>query len=207
MIAAGVDNRAFGGSAQVVCIDGDGNALGAIELPAPPTGVNATASTLLVTTSQELLRFAPTGTSEVVSAETTCTFISPALQSPVNEDPRRWLRVEAFATLPPGTTLEISYATTDDPNVRDEAERIVNDPSVPASRRLNRLRDHLGDWKAPLVLPGSDVLVADSPVPLAAPLFDVRNPYLWVSVRLTAAPGSMMPELLASFVCFTLAAP
>lgn len=194
VVAAGIDNDAFGGGKHVVCIDGDANALGDVALPSLPTGVNATADALLVTTGDGLLRFAPSGPATTVSAETSCSFVTPALQSPINDNPRRWLRVEAIAKLPAGCTLEIGYATTDDPDVRDQAERITADPALPASRRLSRLRDLLRDWQAPLALPGSDT-TADSSVPLAAPLFDVRHPYLWVSVRLIAAPGATLPIL------------
>jgi phage tail-like protein len=197
VVVSGIDGAAYGGSPQVLCFDGDGDLLGNVELQVPATGINATATELLVTTADGLLLLGGVaGESELtISAETECAFVTPALQSPLNDNPRRWLRVEALAGLPPGTTLEISYAATDDPNIRDQANHIAADSSIPAAQRLSRLRNILGVWQSPMALQGSGAQGAAGIEELVAPLFDVQQPYLWIRVRLIATPGATMPVL------------
>jgi phage tail-like protein len=195
LLVAGVDGAPLGGDAHAISLDGDGNALQTIELPVPASGLAATRDALLVTTGQGLLRYAAATSQSVLSAAASCSFVTPALQSPLNADPRRWLRIEALASLPTGTALEVSYATSSDPGVRDEVERIAGDASVPAARRVSQLRAYLKNWQSAVAQPGSDALQGDSAVPLAAPLFDVRDPYLWVDVRLIAAAGAILPAV------------
>lgn len=185
VLLAGLDHEAWGGAPGVLTLDGDGAGLGVVPLPAAATGVHATQSSLLVTTADGLLRFS-LAAEPGAGVEASCVFITPVLQSPLNENPRRWLRAEALATLPPGTSLEISYASTSDPQVQEQAVRIA----AGRAGQMARLREHLGSWQAPVVLRGSAQATL-----LAAPLFEVRDPWLWVSVTLVAAPGVPLPRL------------
>jgi phage tail-like protein len=185
IVLAGLEHAAYGGAAGVLTLDGDGAMLGTLPLPSPATGIHASGKSLLVTTASALLRFSHDA-APGVAMETSCVFITPVLQSPLNDNPRRWLRVEASATLPPGTSLEICYASTNDPQLQEQAQRLANGPE----RSVARLRELLPNWQAPIVFRG-----AGQAAPLAAPLHDVRDPWLWVSFTLVAAPGAALPRL------------
>lgn len=192
VVVAGLDHGAFGAGASVIVVDGDGNPLGRVDLAEPATGVNATRHELLVATANGLLRFPTAGSRP--TGTITCIFLTPPLQSPLSVQSRRWLRIEALATLPAGTTLEFSYAASDDPQVRDQAQRIAHDSSLSNAQRLDRLRTLLGDW-TPLAFHGDAKVSAKADVSIAAPLFDVRKLYLWISVTLIATPGAELPVL------------
>lgn len=191
ILLAGLEHAAWGGGASVLALDGDGEALHTLELPAPATGIHASAAALLVTTADGLLRYGHNAAAGGM-AETSCVFITPALQSPVNENPRRWLRAEALVALPAGTSMEISYAATSDPEVHEQALRIAADSTRPAARRVHRLREHLRDWSEPVVFQGAAASVDAS---RAIPLFDVRDAWLWIRVTLVAAPDAAAPRL------------
>jgi phage tail-like protein len=69
------------------------------------------------------------------------------------------------------------------------------DLRVPASVRAQRLLGEPGLWSAPITFYGSDPPPADVGAPFSAPLFDVRERYLWVSVSLIAPAGAGLPSL------------
>lgn len=195
VMLAGLEHDAWGGGATALTLDADGQFLHALALPAPATGIHATRNRLLVTTAEGLLHYTPGGTgagAASTGADTRCDFVTPVLQSPLNDNPRRWLRVEALATLPPGTSIEISYASTVDAEVQEKAGRIATDRGLTAGRRLALLREYLQGWKAPMVFRAA---ASGTQAPIAVPLFDVHEPWLWVSVALLAAPGAAMPRL------------
>jgi phage tail-like protein len=189
----GSDSRGrifVGGGDFVLIFDAEGNPLGEIPLDAPATGIATTRDSLLVTGPRGLLRFPPADTVPDRGVEVRSTLMTPALHSPDREDARRWLRVEATATLPEGTTLEIAYASTDKQQIRDELLAIAADASLPASRRIEKL---LAD---PDVTWTTTVFHGGTPQPVfAAPLFDITDAYLWVAVTLIAAPGARLPQL------------
>jgi phage tail-like protein len=198
IVAAGAEHEAFGGGALVLSIDADGAALGATTLAAPFTGVHATRDSLLVTGADGLLRYAPAPDAMLVAAsEASCVFMTPVLQSPLGENPRRWLRAEAGVTLGPGASVEISYASSADPELHEQALALFLAAGTrgSAAQRQARLHALLRDWSAPMVLRGADGQAAAQTMQLAVPLFDVRHPWLWVSVTLVAAPGAPLPVL------------
>ncbi len=198
VFVAGEDGKGFGGAAYVVSFDADGNPLGDVPidpLDAPVTGIVASRDSLIVTGRRGLLRFTAAETVPDGAGEVRCLLITPMLQSPDREDARRWLRIEASGNLPEGSTLEISFAATDDPAIRDRLAAIAADVSLPPSRRVQTLRGEPDLWRAPTVFHGSDPQPAGSTVPRSAPLFDVRERYLWACVTLRSAPGSRLPAL------------
>jgi phage tail-like protein len=192
---AGADDPSFGGGAYVLSFDADGNLLDDVPLDrrdAPATGVVAARDSLIVTGTRGLLRF---GTAETVpdgAGDVRSELITPMLHSPDREDARRWLRIEALASLPEGSALEISFAATDDVKVRDRLNAIVADPLLSPSQRIKKLRNEPEVWQKPVVFHGSG---QNPNAPFAAPLFDVRDRYLWVSVVLSAAAGARLPGL------------
>jgi phage tail-like protein len=191
---AGTDGVAFGGLHHVLSLDSDGNLLGDVRIDEKPTGVTADRAHLLVTTASGLQQFDTGQSVSRESSEVRAALITPMLQSPSTADARRWLRVEATVKLPPGSTIEISVASTDNDEIRGEALRLTADPSLPANQRMYRLRTLLGQWQT-TSFHGSETGYVDETIPLSAPIFDVKDQYLWVSVALIASPGGGIPVL------------
>lgn len=194
---AGRDSDDFGGRAFIVSFDAEGNRLGDVRidsLDAPVTGLTASRDHLLVTGKRGLLRF---GAAEVVPEGTgtvRCMLITPMLISPDREDRRRWLRVEALASLPEGSALEISYASTDSETERDRLNAIATDRSLLASQRVERFLNEPDLWRDRTVFYGAGIQASEAKK-FAAKLFDVTDRFLWVSVSLTAAAGARLPLL------------
>ena len=194
---AGQDGSEFGGGSYIVIFDGDGDSLGEVpvnQLDAPVTGITATRDALLATGQRGLLRF---GVAEIVpegAGEASTTIVTPVLFSQDREDGRRWLRVEATASLPEGSSLEISYASTDVDADRDRLNAIAADESIPMSHRAERLLNEPDLWSGRTVFRGSGD-GSQEPKTFSAKLFDVRDRYLWVSISATAAVGGRLPLL------------
>lgn len=199
LFVAGADRDDVNAGAHVVILDADGNTLGDVPLDphvADATGVAATRDRLFVTGPQGLLRFAATQVVPEEAEQVRATLMTPVLFSPDREDQRRWLRVEASAALPEGSTLEMSYAATDGQAVRDRLQALAADESMTASQRVNRL---LSDPELRRgrteVHYGSDAHATGDRAPFSAKLFDVRERYLWVTITLTASAGARLPRL------------
>jgi phage tail-like protein len=192
LFLAGTDGKAAGGGHQVLTLDAEGNVLGVLPLGAAPTGVVASRSRLLVTTDAGLARFDPAGAVPPAGGEVRAAALTPLLRSP-SESPQRWQRIEARVLLPPGCTLEISFAGTDDAALLQRMQALLADRSLSPERRLDSWRQAVaprtfifhGD---PQVKPGEETV-------LSAPLHDVRESLLWVHVAMVAAPGGQMPVL------------
>jgi phage tail-like protein len=174
--------------AFVLSFDAEGNALGEVPLETPATGVAANRDNLVVTAARGVLRFRSADTVPDGAGEVRSALVTPMLQSPDREDARRWLRIEAAANLSAGASLEIAFAATDDAEVRDRLAAIAADASLSPSQRIRKMRGEPEVWRAPVVFHGAAQNVA-------APLFDVRERYLWVSISLSAAAGAQLPEL------------
>ena len=193
---AGADGAEFGGRPYVVILDADGNRLGDLPLDSqdhPLRGVTASRSSLLVAGQRGLLRFE---TAEVASADVEqaqCTVMTPALFSPDREDRRRWLRVEATAELPEGTSLEIFHASTDRVDEHERLSTMAADNSLPASQRVEGLLAELAPGFRRTVFRGA--AGTEGMQEYSAKLFDVRERYLWVFVTLTATSGARLPRL------------
>jgi phage tail-like protein len=117
-------------------------------------------------------------------------FVTPMLQSSLRESATPWLRIDAGARVPQGATLEISYAATDNAEVRDHAKRILEDSSLPASQRVRVLADDPDLRRANVVYHG-----AGSSAMLSAPLHALVESYLWVVVELSASAGAELPAV------------
>lgn len=186
----GVDGK---GLAQVLMFDADGNQLGDLPLDGPATGITATRDSLLVTDDRGLLRFKVAETVPEGAEQVSLRLITPLLFSPDREDKRRWLRVQATASLPEGSTLEISYASTDDDQTRDRLNAVAKDDSIPASHRMQQLLSEPEIWQGPTVFYGNTA--STSAKTFSSKLFDVKDRYLLVSISLTATAGAQLPLL------------
>lgn len=195
--AIGSDNRSrilLAGTAptgaSVLVLDADGVLLYIQPLPTAATGIHAEPDSLLVTTANGLLRFALDAAGGVV--ETSCTFVTPVLQSPLTDSPRRWLRAEALVTLPPGTSMSVSHIPIADKTIAAEADAIIHNSALTATHRQAALGAKLGDWQQPMHFRGDSKHVNG---PLAMPLFDVHAQWLLVCVTLVATPDAARPQL------------
>ena len=130
-------------------------------------------------------------------------FLTPALVSPESGMTRGWLRAELTANLPRGTTLAVRFASTADRRIYDQITSIASSNSLVSSAKHDRILQQLEDlWReSTFVFEGSDALSAGEPQEtpsaqiLAVPLFATSDPWLWLELTLTAAPGSTMPSI------------
>jgi phage tail-like protein len=182
------------GATSVVSFDGDATPLGRLRLDrrdAPSTGVTASREALYVAGPRGVSRFAAVDTVPDDAGDVQSQVVTPMLHSPDREDGRRWLRIEALATLPRGTTLELAYASTSEPAVQERLVAIAADTTLTAHQRMQRMLAEPDAWRVPIVFHGD----GSERQRLSAPLFDVRDPHAWASARIIAAPGAPMPVL------------
>lgn len=186
------------GNTYVLLFDADGAFLGDIpidSLDTPVTGLVGTRERVFVTGRRGLLRFEATRTVPEGVEPVRCTFITPMLHSPEREDQRRWLRIEATATLPEGSTIELSYAATDKVEIRDRFITIAANESLTTAQRMNQLLKEPDVWQSPTVYQGTGTDGMATDAVFSAKLFNVRTPYLWVCITMTATAGACMPVL------------
>jgi phage tail-like protein len=186
------------GRSYVVILDADGNAVDAIPVASadiPVTGVAANNETLVVTGKRGLLRFGIAASVPKSAGDLMCTVITPSLFSPDRNGFRGWLRMEVFANLPQGTTLEISFASTDDDNIRTQLNNIAADKSLSATRRTQALLEVPDVWHSKTIFHGSTQPAMNVDVPFSAPLFNVAEHYIWGAVTLIASPDAALPSI------------
>ncbi len=191
------DSDKVAGGTFVLIFDADGGLLGDVPidpLDTPVTGLAATRESLYVTGRRGLLRFDPAAVVPEGVGSVHCTLITPMLLSPDREDQRRWLRAEATSRLPEGSTIEISYAAPHDTATRDRLKAIAANDSISAGQRINMLLNEPDLWRGRTVFHGTATDGAPTNT-FSAKLFDIREPYLWVCITLTAAAGARLPEL------------
>lgn len=197
VFVAGIDGEPFGGATSVLAFDADGNALGDVPIDRSygvVNGIAATRDRMVVATARGLLTFRPAETVPDDVASVRCTVITPVLRSPEQQDGRRWLRIEATADLPEGSTLELSYASTASDESRDRIEALLKSEGAPDSQRVEELRNEPNFWARSVEFHGSGT-ASEFTSPFSARLFDVRDPYVWLMVTLHAAPGARIPTL------------
>jgi phage tail-like protein len=190
-IAVGGVSHAPDGTAWVATFDAAGSLIDVIDIDDAPVDVAIGRGVLLVTTRCAALRFRRDGTMAARDAQV--LFVTPALESPPAEGRNLWLRAEATAALPTGTSLELSWAGTDDGEKRRRADAILRDATLPPRARWERLRTELA-FESPLVF-STEGAAADGPAVCALPLHDARPRWIWIAVTLVATPGSSRPEL------------
>lgn len=194
---AGKDGDEIGSGEYIVRFDFDGNPLGDVPVDptyAPITGVTGDHQRLLATGKRGLLRFTASDVVPEGAAPVSTTLITPILFSPDREDKRRWLRIEATARVPEGTTLEISYASADKNDDIKRLKEILNNNKLPRSNRVERLLGEADLWKPATTFHGSGSETQELKT-FSAKLFDEHDRYVVVSVSLTAASGAHLPTL------------
>jgi phage tail-like protein len=184
----------------VLILDAEGNSLGDVLLDtkdAPVTGIAADRDSLLITGPRGLTQFSVAEVVPEGAEHVQCTLITPRLFSPDREDKRRWLRVEAKAILPEGSTLEISWTATDNEVVaRDRLKGLANDESVPARQLVAKVLSDPGVRRGQTLFAGvAGAGKENEEAVFTAKLFDVKERYLRVCVTLSAASGARLPVL------------
>jgi len=195
---AGAEYTAAGSGALVLVLDGDGNVIDNVPLAAedtPVTGVAANGDTTIVTGPRGLLRFSVASSVPKSAGDLRTTVITPMLFSPDRNGFRGWTRIEVTATLPEGTSLEVSFAASDDDDTRARLNNFAADQSLSATRRIQMLLEVPDIWRSKTVFYGSAQQTTNAEVPLSAPLFDVSAHYLWGAVTLIASPGATLPKI------------
>ncbi len=198
VLLAGSECTGTGGGAYVMVLDADGNIVDSVPLAAPDmpvTGVAANNDTLVVTGRRGLLRFGIATSVPKSAGDLSCTVITPTLFSPDRNGLRGWLRMEVSATLPQGTTVEISFAATDDDHILAQLNNIASDKSLSSTRRIQKLLEVPDVWHSKTIFHGSAQQTTNAEVPLSAPLFSVSEHYLWGAVTLIASPGAALPAI------------
>lgn len=196
------DPPQFGARAYLLAFDGDGNALGEIPLPRPAIAMAARRGILWIATREALHRYSAAQVVPDHAGEVKCEVLTPALESGEHVEGRRWLRVDAATRLPPGATLEIRWAATNDAAVRDAVREISRNPGETQPRRLRRVLEHpLLEWKRAVVVHGAEAISGEG-APLSAPLHEVPKRFLWVHLTLSAAAGARLPSLLRIAVLY-----
>jgi phage tail-like protein len=114
------------------------------------------------------------------------SFLTPVLRSP-REREAGWLRAEIQADLPPGATIACRIASTQDPNIVQQAQAIMSDPGRTSAAKAAALDGLLG-WGPPVpVAAGRDVPGLDGgsvvPAPWVLPLHAVTDEFLWLKLR------------------------
>jgi phage tail-like protein len=195
IVLAGNEGDASARRASVLILDADGNRLADVPLAEAATGIAVTRQNLIVTDAHGLLRYATTDVVPDATAEAQCTLVTPMLQALDVAGRPPWLRVDATTTLPEGTTLEISYASTEDLEVRGRLQANAQDVRLSENQRIQKLLGEPGLSWHKTTFSGRDPTPTESAMLRSAPLFDLRERYLWVSVTLTAARGARLPAL------------
>ena len=124
--------------------------------------------------------------------ESESALLTPPLVSPDNDFDRGWLRAEISVELPDGAALDVQVATTDDPAVLDEAQRIAGDSSGSSQQRQEAvwaLFDPAETRRFSFAGP------AGGETPLSAPLAGPRDRWLWLRLNLVTPPGVERPVI------------
>ncbi|BBU33472.1 hypothetical protein BTHE68_72060 (plasmid) [Burkholderia sp. THE68] len=194
LFVAGSDGEPAGGRHHALVLDAAGELIRDLIVEDRPGAIAGDRLHLCITDARGLLCFEAGGPDADTSSEVRAELLTPPLTSASQDRYARWLRVDVSVHLPAGASLEIAWTATDDPERLAQARRIANDASLTRARRQNALHDLLGPWRS-MTYHGDETPRAEKSVPLSAPLFDVREQWLWVSVALAAPASGETPSL------------
>jgi phage tail-like protein len=141
--------------------------------------------TVWFATDSGLWRLDPT--EETGARESESTLITPGLLSPDSDTDRGWLRAEVFVDLAEGAAMEAEVATTDEPTVFAQAEHVAGDRSQSSEQQ------QIAIWG--LVDPDKirrySIAGPSQPgVPIAIPLLEPRDRWLWLRLSILTPPGT-----------------
>lgn len=151
-----------------------------------------------IAAGSEIVVAGPRGLAAVVDCtdapgDRVSTFITPALISPAGEI-SGWNRADVIADLPEGTTVELTWAATDDPILIGWAQAVFDDDELSPLDRFKRLDSGLPWANEERVTYGAQPVPA-GPERLPALLDPVDETHLWLRVRLLTPAGRESPQL------------
>lgn len=204
VLLAGRDGAQFSATPRVLALDGEATLIDALQLGTVATGIAAGPQHLIVTTAEgaEIHDYASVAGDAVgINAE----LLTPLLTAPDTAAALKWQRVDVWATLPAGTTLEVRYGWIDDPAGRGVALCVADDANLSQAQRLWRIEDLVEHWSPPVVFLGDTQSAARTDAgaaPYSLPLQDARVAQLWLHVTLRAAPRAALPALTRMHVSY-----
>ncbi|MGY4404081.1 phage tail protein [Bradyrhizobium sp. USDA 3315] len=137
------------------------------------------------------------------AAATTAWLITPMLTSPAGGERRGWSRAELTMDLPRGAALEVSYASTDDPNLARAVDAVSEDTDLTVARRQELIWQLLGGDEDDARKRSFTVLgPAGSEGAIAVPLFGTQDQWLWLRLRLDVPASAPPPRLTALRVLY-----
>lgn len=150
-----------------------------------PTSLAGGAEKLLLAGSRGLAELVPVSTA---NEPRHATFITPALVSPLGAR-SGWDRADVEATLPAGSTMEISWAASNEVWLADWSNRILSDPS---NAETFDMLDRRLPWESPGTVYRGDDGAAST---YAALLNRAASTALWLRIDVRTAAGSTTPQL------------
>jgi len=120
------------------------------------------------------------------------TLLTPALISPESYTDRGWLRAELDVDLARGAVIEASFASTKNDAIAAQLEAIAEDSSASVEHRQEQI------WSRLDHPPGRTFTVtgpAKRGVPVTFPLFDARDRWLWLRLRVVSPPDTPRPAM------------
>jgi phage tail-like protein len=179
----------------VFILDSEGDLLDTISgtaahLSPPPFDV-AIAGDVLWLAADDGLWFIDSSDSSV-ARESENVLLTPALFSPDRTEAGGWLRAEISMTLPRGAVLEAEAVTTGDDRVANQVADIAADMSRSADQRRRDIWD-LFDHRNARVYHITEA--AGDGEPIAVPLFDKTDRWLWLQLRIVTPPDAAAPEV------------
>lgn len=200
---AGTESADFGATPFALTLDSEAELIDLLRLAQPASGIAGGRGVLVVSHAGGVDvhdRATVAGDSAAVAAE----LMTPLLSAPDSDAEIKWQRVDAWATLPEGATLEMRYGWAANSELAERALKLTRDARIPQAQRLAWLRASLDHWSEPVSFAGNAqraVLNPQTP-PLAFPLQDARADALWVHVTLRATPHSALPVLTRMSVSY-----
>ena len=166
-----------------------------------PSAVVRRNDELWVSTATGMWRFGPAVQGD--PDEPNALYLTPTLTSPQSTLAKGWLRAELDIDLPPGTTIDLSYGSTSDSNVRDAIEALALDTATPSDTRIAAIDAALGGTLSNLVISftGNAAEVSRTvSIPLTRPSGSLTagsntDLWLWLRVKLSNGAAGPLPTL------------
>jgi phage tail-like protein len=168
-----------------------------VEAADAPTGLAPAAKSFYLTGARGLLRFSIADKVPSNSSEISCTYLSPAMQSPDPEGSTYWLRTDCRATLPEGCSIEIAAAATSDTDIRNGINKIAADTHLSPDERIDKILGQENIWQSRTVFNGNPSAPKAKPdvETFSAPLFNITGRFLWIAITLRASSESTFPAV------------
>ncbi len=124
--------------------------------------------------------------------ESRSMLLTPLLVSPVTSTYRGWLRAELSIDLPKGAVLEAEYRCTNDPRVAKDVQDVLADRTLTSEEKQEKAWSKLEERARQRVRLSDPTSRA---TPLAIPLFECQDQWLFLRLTLTVPPDTGLPKI------------